>query len=850
MEQLQFKISSALKDLVGKDLIINDNVAIFELVKNAYDAYATKVEIEFLEDKIIISDNGKGMTFEDLCDKWLFVGFSAKKDGTEDEQENDDKQKSYRDKIKRHYAGAKGIGRFSCDRLGKELVLKTKSAKSNELETIYVNWTDFEADQYVEFEKINIGYESSHTDNTLFPDNKRYGTILEISHLNDEKLPWTRKRLLELKHSLEKLINPFAETNEFSIEIKCPREQKEDNNAIANGKHQRVVVNGILTNSITHILSLKTTQIDVKLADGYIITTLSDRGVEMYKIREKNKDFQKLINVNINLYYLNRSAKNNFTRLMGIEPVNYGSIFLFRNGFRIMPFGNSGDDSWKLDHRAQQGRARYLGTRDLFGRVDVITDNIEEFKEVSSRDGGLIETTTSSQLFQLFTIVHRRLERYVSGVLWGGSFVQKEYFKDAEEGLEKRRELLNADRESDTPNYILNSSLGSKIDFIQLIKTLTNDKTVEILSYNKDLANLFSDFSELNYIKPQFINDLEKIAENTNDDSLLANVKDVKEYVLKLRKEKEESEKRAAQAEQQRQEAERKAQEAEERRKEAEKKRQEEAEAKRLAQIQAKEAELKRREEEIRRKEAEQKQKEEEERRKKAEKEKQIESLKVEFYKKASNPDTDALIHHVKNNNSRINDDIDKLIKTIATKYKGTEYYELIITTLSNIRKLSQKSLMATDLILNTDLSISDSQKINLPLFIEGYLKNDVHDNIKCHFSSSVEKFAVIGSKLDLGLVLDNFIKNSLDWGAKNLWVICSNNMGSLVVDIYDDGLGLSNKFLNNPEEIFNFATSGKNDGTGFGMYLIRETLKDFKATIEVSEPIENKGIHFKISFK
>ena len=55
MEQLQFKISSALKDLVGKDLIINDNVAIFELVKNAYDAYATKVEIEFLEDKIIIS---------------------------------------------------------------------------------------------------------------------------------------------------------------------------------------------------------------------------------------------------------------------------------------------------------------------------------------------------------------------------------------------------------------------------------------------------------------------------------------------------------------------------------------------------------------------------------------------------------------------------------------------------------------------------------------------------------------------------------------------------------------------------------------------------------------------------
>ncbi|WP_281513369.1 ATP-binding protein [Bacteroides acidifaciens] len=59
MEQMQFKVSSALKDLVGKDLIINDNIAIFELVKNSYDAYATKVEITFCNDKIIIADNGK-----------------------------------------------------------------------------------------------------------------------------------------------------------------------------------------------------------------------------------------------------------------------------------------------------------------------------------------------------------------------------------------------------------------------------------------------------------------------------------------------------------------------------------------------------------------------------------------------------------------------------------------------------------------------------------------------------------------------------------------------------------------------------------------------------------------------
>ena len=61
---LQFRISSALKNIIGSDLISDDFIAVFELVKNSYDAHATKVEIIF-EDiyskdaKIIIKDDGK-----------------------------------------------------------------------------------------------------------------------------------------------------------------------------------------------------------------------------------------------------------------------------------------------------------------------------------------------------------------------------------------------------------------------------------------------------------------------------------------------------------------------------------------------------------------------------------------------------------------------------------------------------------------------------------------------------------------------------------------------------------------------------------------------------------------------
>ena len=110
--------------------------------------------------------------------------------------------------------------------------------------------------------------------------------------------------------------------------------------------------------------------------------------------------------------------------------------------------------------------------------------------------------------------------------------------------------------------------------------------------------------------------------------------------------------------------------------------------------------------------------------------------------------------------------------------------------------------------------------------------------------------FAVYGSKLDLALLIDNFIKNSEDWHAKNIWFNCSRHENVLQLDIYDDGDGLTDYFKQNPNQIFDFSKSGKSDGTGFGMYLIKETLKSLHASIEIDKPINNMGIHFKILFK
>ncbi len=90
--QVHFRISSHLKDIIGRDLVTNEFVAVFELLKNALDARASQVNIVFDIDggQIWIVDDGKGMDPETISDRWLFVAYSAKADGSEDQDDPGD----------------------------------------------------------------------------------------------------------------------------------------------------------------------------------------------------------------------------------------------------------------------------------------------------------------------------------------------------------------------------------------------------------------------------------------------------------------------------------------------------------------------------------------------------------------------------------------------------------------------------------------------------------------------------------------------------------------------------------------------------------------------------------------
>ena len=323
--QKPFRVSAGLKDLIGRDLITNDFVAVFELVKNSFDAYAQKVRLIFADDKIVISDNGKGMSRSDVLEKWLFVAYSAKREGTED--------KNYRSKVgqrKRPYAGAKGVGRFSCDRLGKKLLLRSR-ADSQPTQVLNIDWTLFEKDARQEFGGIGIDLE----DSPHFPGVEpavQTGTVLEITGLRSG---WDRNKLLALKRELAKLINPFAEGPEqFQIELSAPAEIDKDQKQ--NGTNRRglpLVVNGKIENTILEVLKNRTTSMRVRIIEegATIESNLDDRGEKIYRIREKNPYCGlKGTELDIEIYFLNRGAKQLFTHRMGLPSVQFGSIFLFR----------------------------------------------------------------------------------------------------------------------------------------------------------------------------------------------------------------------------------------------------------------------------------------------------------------------------------------------------------------------------------------------------------------------------------------------------------------------------------------------------------------------------------------
>ncbi len=474
MKKHNFKANIRLKDIIGQGLITNSNIAIIELIKNARDAKSSRVNVIFENansksgtSRIIIQDFGHGMDLNDIAYKWLNIAYSEKRI-----------ENKKGDQV---YAGEKGIGRFSCDRLGRSLNLYTKKKIGN-LIHLAVDWREFEIDDRdkeissVDLIPKTIKSTAFKKKTNLNPFDK--GTCLIIEDLKET---WGINELNKLQKVLERFIIDPKE--KFKVFLKSTD--------IKDGKG-RLVFNGIIKNRLLTRLDDKTISIHSKITNNgkTIKTELSNYGDIILSFEEDNP-YTQLKDVRAQIHYLNPGGKISFKNITGFRSADYGSIMFFLNGFRVMPYGDPKDDWLGLNQRKAQGGRRFFGTREIFGIVEAY-DNSRKLLPVSSREGlednlafkQLTNRMYSDKVSGYLPGVLRILERYVvEGIDWDRAAP-----KDGEFSLEEVTNALQAVLESHKKNKSLrNLKINNRA-----IKEIAKEKIIEYKNFINELLESVS----------------------------------------------------------------------------------------------------------------------------------------------------------------------------------------------------------------------------------------------------------------------------------------------------------------------------------------------------------------------
>ena len=198
-----FKMTARVLAHLGEDLIKDESIALLELVKNSYDAGATKCVVDFNFDifgsliEISISDNGSGMSLDTIENIWLVIGTDNKKNRLISHRQG------------RLPLGEKGIGRLGVHKLGNDIKLYSKHSDENEV-YVSIDWSQLAESKDIDDFKIDYGYSS---DSHFF--DKQTGTKIIVRNLKGE---WNRRKLRSVFRDLTTLNSPFSEKSD-SFEV-------------------------------------------------------------------------------------------------------------------------------------------------------------------------------------------------------------------------------------------------------------------------------------------------------------------------------------------------------------------------------------------------------------------------------------------------------------------------------------------------------------------------------------------------------------------------------------------------------------------------------------------------------
>ncbi len=369
---VRFSVDAGIIDRLGKELVSKHDTAVSELVKNAYDADAKIVRLEFksvnsIGGTLLIEDDGEGMTKNKLVN-----GFMRLSSG-------DKIHHPVSTKYNRKKAGRKGIGRFATQRLGKKLTIITQTKDSEYALKLVIEWDKFILDSDVGLIENKI---------EKIEKVKKNGTTLIIDNLRDS---WTNAAIGRAYKYVSDLLQPFPLSEEYhtlnidpGFKVECLKVENNKTTPVANEEisffeHATAEIESYVDFDGKAYFSIKSKRFGI------------NEEIEEIVKSDEDEKYSYIKNVHMKAYYYiyepNSMPKNVITSIR--QKLNTdGGIRLYRNGFRVPPYGQKGNDWLGLDASV---RKRVIltphGNVNFFGFTEVFDNHGEVFEEQSSREG-------------------------------------------------------------------------------------------------------------------------------------------------------------------------------------------------------------------------------------------------------------------------------------------------------------------------------------------------------------------------------------------------------------------------------------------------------------------------------
>jgi len=428
---------------LGSELISNDAVAVIELVKNAYDAEANRVLIKFVgpllpgQGRIEIFDDGSGMSLGVVRGAWMEPATPGKL------------QKTSSGSKGRRVLGAKGIGRFAAMRLASELELVTRARGSDQEVYGIFDWMQFEDEQkYLdevliltderqpEIIRSDVGLDAiwpKHEVPVDCPPSEQ-GTLLRMNHITQT---WDVERFRLIQRGLSRLVSPFKENKDFRVFLQAPDEFAEFSSEITppaalNYPHYSVQGTIDAQGKCDLKLEVKASG-EVKSVTGGFVREGKDGlqylGDEAYSNLKKRIEKQ-LENsrpegemktpvcgpLQIELRIWDRDDLGNVIQQTKSNLQNiradldaFAGINIYRDGFRVLPYGEPNNDWLRLDIRRVQNPTKRLSNNQVVGHISITADQNTGLKDQSNREG-LDENQSYSDLREIMKSILSMIE--------------------------------------------------------------------------------------------------------------------------------------------------------------------------------------------------------------------------------------------------------------------------------------------------------------------------------------------------------------------------------------------------------------------------------------------------------